>query len=233
MSEFEKYLTGDNDTEQKNINDGAAILTATFTGDDNDGIAVQKSPVKDDISNVAGRNSGDEERLENSYSVQESGVKDHIPNAQHDIENATGRISGDEESALKTVIQFKRVESKITFPMPNMTLRMPQVEFQETERIENSNSVQDSGVKDDIVNAEDDIANATGRNSRDAECVENSNSVQDSGVKDDIVNAKDDIANAASRNSRDAERALKAVIQFKRVELKMKLPTPKFTLGIP
>ena len=28
MLEFEKYLTGDNDTEQKNINDGAAILTA-------------------------------------------------------------------------------------------------------------------------------------------------------------------------------------------------------------
>ena len=72
MLEFEKYLTGDNDTEQKNINDGAAILTATFTGDDNDGIAVQKSPGKDDISNVAGRNSGDKERIENSYSVQES-----------------------------------------------------------------------------------------------------------------------------------------------------------------
>ena len=32
ISEFEKYLTGDNDTEQKNNNDGAAILPATFTG---------------------------------------------------------------------------------------------------------------------------------------------------------------------------------------------------------
>ena len=30
MLEFKKYLTGDNDTEQKNNNDGAAILTATF-----------------------------------------------------------------------------------------------------------------------------------------------------------------------------------------------------------
>ena len=34
------------------------------------------------------------------------------------------------------------------------------------------------------MNAEDDIANAAGRNSRDAERVENSNSVQDSGVKE-------------------------------------------------
>ena len=42
--------------EQKNNNDGAAILTATFTGHENDGIAVQKSPVQDDILNVAGRN---------------------------------------------------------------------------------------------------------------------------------------------------------------------------------
>ena len=95
MSEFKKYLTGDNDTEQKNINDGAAILTATFTGDDNDGIAVQKSTVKDDISNVVGRNSGDEERVENSNSVQKSGAEDDIANAEVDIGNAAGRNSRD------------------------------------------------------------------------------------------------------------------------------------------
>ena len=97
IEEFEKYLTGNNDTEQKNNNDGAAILTATFTGHENDGIAVQKSPVQDDISNVAGRNSGNEERIENSNSVQKSGAEDDIVNAEDDIENATGRNSRDAE----------------------------------------------------------------------------------------------------------------------------------------
>ena len=90
IEEFKKYLTGENDTEEKNNNDGTAILTATFTGHENDGIAVQKSPVQDDISNVAGRNSGDEERIENSNSVQKSGAED-------DIVNAAGRNSRDAE----------------------------------------------------------------------------------------------------------------------------------------
>ena len=80
IEEFEKYLTGKNDTEEKNNNDGTAILTATFTGHENDGIAVQKSPVQDDISNVAGRNSGDEECVENSNSVQKGGAEDDIVN---------------------------------------------------------------------------------------------------------------------------------------------------------
>ena len=97
IEEFEKYLTGENDTEQKNNNDGAAILTATFTGHENDGIAVQKSPVQDDILNVTGRNSGDEERVENSNSVQKSGAEDDIVNAEIDIVNATGRNSRDAE----------------------------------------------------------------------------------------------------------------------------------------
>ena len=66
------------------------------------------------------------------------------------------------------------------------------------ERVENSNSVQNSG-------AEDDIVNAAGRNSRDAEGIENSNSVQKSGAEHDIANAKVDIGNTAGRNSRDAE----------------------------
>ena len=90
IEEFEKYLTGKNDTEEKNNNDGTAILTATFTGHENDGIAVQKSPVQDDSSNVAGRNSGDEECVENSNSVQKSGAED-------DIVNTTGGNSRDAE----------------------------------------------------------------------------------------------------------------------------------------
>ena len=142
ISEFEKYLTGDNDTEQKNNNDGAAILTATCTGHENDGIAVQKSPVQDDILNVAGRNSGDKERVENSNSVQKSGAEDDIVNAEVDIANAARRNSRNAEGVensnsvqksggeddivnatgkiqemqkgLKTVIQFKRVELKMT-----------------------------------------------------------------------------------------------------------------------
>ena len=79
-----------------------------------------------------------------------------------------------------------------------MTFRMSQVEIQETKNsVENSNSVQKSGVEDDIANAEVDIANAASRNSRNAEGVENSNSVQKSGAEDDIMNAEVDIANAA------------------------------------
>ena len=176
MSEFKQYLTGDNDTEQKNINDGAAILTATFTGDDNDGIAVQKSPVKDDISNVTGRNSGDEERIENSYSVQESRVKDHIPNAQHDIENATGRISGDEERIENSYsVQDSGVKDDILNAKDDIANAASR-NSRDTERVESTNSVEKSRVEDEIANAKVDIGNTAGRNSRDAGRVENSNS---------------------------------------------------------
>ena len=144
MLEFKKYLTG---TEQKNMNDGAAVLTATLTGHENDCISVQKS-VEDDIANAeddsekdTGRNSGEVEGIENSNSVQNSLVEDKIENAEDDSEKDTGRNSGDIEG------------------------------------IENSNSVQNSRVEDKIENAEDDLGNAaTGRNSRDMERVENSNS---------------------------------------------------------
>ena len=40
MSQFEKYLTGNSYTGQKHINDGVVVLTATFTGDDNDSNAL-------------------------------------------------------------------------------------------------------------------------------------------------------------------------------------------------
>ena len=68
--------------------------------------SVQKSGAEDDIVNTAGGNSRDAERVENSNSVQKSGAED-------DIVNATGRNSRDAEG-LKTVIQFKRVELKMT-----------------------------------------------------------------------------------------------------------------------
>ena len=65
IEEFEKYLTGDNENEQKNNNDG-----------------------EDDISNVEGKNS-DTEGVENSNSVQKSGAEDDIVNAEEtEIENA-------------------------------------------------------------------------------------------------------------------------------------------------
>ena len=97
MSEFEKYLTDNSYTEQKNINDGAAVLTVTLTGHDNDCISVQKS-VEDDVVNAeddsekdAGRNSGDVEGVENSR------IEDKIENAEDDIGNAAGRNSRDAE----------------------------------------------------------------------------------------------------------------------------------------
>ena len=137
MSEFEKYLTGDNDTEQKNNNNGAAILTATFTGHENDGIAVQKSPVQDDISNVAGRNSGDKERIENSNSVQKSGAEDDIANAEVDIANATSRNLRDAEGVENSnSVQKSGAEDDIVNAVGRNS--------RDTEGVENSNSVQKS-----------------------------------------------------------------------------------------
>ena len=72
IEEFEKYLTGDNENEQKNNNDG-----------------------EDDISNVEGKNS-DTEGVENSNSVQKSGAEDYIMNAEVEIENAAIRNSEEE-----------------------------------------------------------------------------------------------------------------------------------------
>ena len=86
IEEFEKYLTGDNENEQKNNNDG-----------------------EDDISNVEGKNS-DTEGVENSNSVQKSGAEDDIVNAEVEIENA---LETQTKNELKTVIQFKRVELKM------------------------------------------------------------------------------------------------------------------------
>ena len=169
IEEFKKYLTGDNDTEQKNNNDGAAILTATFTGHENDGIAVQKSPVQDDILNVKGRNSGDEERIENSNSVRKCGAEDDIANAKVDIANAASRNSRDAEGIENSnSVQKSGAEDDIV----NAAGR----NSRDAERIENSNSVQKSGAEHDIANSKVDIGNTAGRNSRDAERVENSNS---------------------------------------------------------
>ena len=126
IEEFEKYLTGENDTEEKNNNDGTAILTATFTGHENDGIAVQKSPVQDDISNVAGRNSGDEECIENSNSVQKSGAED-------DIVNTAGRNSRDAECVENSnSVQKSGAEDDIVNTTGGNS--------RDAERVENSNS---------------------------------------------------------------------------------------------
>ena len=72
IEEFEKYLTGDNENEQKNNNDG-----------------------EDDILNGEGKNS-DTEGVENSNSVQKSGAEDDIVNAEVEIENAAIRNSDKE-----------------------------------------------------------------------------------------------------------------------------------------
>ena len=105
IEEFEKYLTGDNENEQKNDNDG-----------------------EDDISNVEGKNS-DTEGVENSNSVQKSEAEDYIVNAEVEIENAAIRNS-ERTNELKTVIQFKRVELKMILSMRKLTLRMPPLETQ-------------------------------------------------------------------------------------------------------
>ena len=85
IEEFEKYLTGDNENEQKNNNDG-----------------------EDDISNLEGKNS-DTEGVENSNSVQKSGAEDDIVNAEVEVENAA--ISSEEERVENRI--HKRVDLKM------------------------------------------------------------------------------------------------------------------------
>ena len=157
IEEFEKYLTGDNETEQKNNNDGEDdILNVKGKNSDTEGVensnSVQKSGAEDDIvnaeveiENAAIRNS-DKERVENSNSVQKSGAEDDIVNAEVEIENCSNSVPLETQTKneLKTVIQFKRV-----------------------------------GMKHDIWNAEVDVRNTEGRNSGDPERVENSNSKSD------------------------------------------------------
>ena len=149
MSEFEKYLTGNSYTEQKNINDGAAVLTATLTGHDNDCISVQKSTVEDDSTNAeddtknaAGRNSGDAEGIENSNSIQKS-VEDDIATAKDDTGDATGRNSGDTEGIENSNSVQKSVEDDVATAKDD-TGNAAGRNSGDVEGIENSNSVQNS-----------------------------------------------------------------------------------------
>ena len=89
IEEFEKYLTGDNENEQKNNNDG-----------------------EDDISNVEGKNS-DTEGVENSNSVQKSGAEDYIVNAEVEIENAAIRNSEEERVENSNSVQKSGAEDDI------------------------------------------------------------------------------------------------------------------------
>ena len=89
IEEFEKYLTGDNENEQKNNNDG-----------------------EDDILNVKGKNS-DTEGVENSNSVQKSGTEDDIVNAEVEIENATIRNSDEEQVENSNSVQKSGAEDDI------------------------------------------------------------------------------------------------------------------------
>ena len=107
IEEFKKYLTCDNETEQKNNNDGEDdISNVKGKNSDTEGVEnsnlAQKSGAEDDIvnaevdiENAAIRNS-DEERVENSNSVQKSGAEGDIVNAEVDIENAAIRNSDEE-----------------------------------------------------------------------------------------------------------------------------------------
>ena len=174
IEEFEKYLTGDNENEQKNNNDGEDdILNLEGKNSDTEGVensnSVQKSGAEDDIvhaevevENAAIRNS-EKERVENSNSVQKSGPEDDIVIAEVEIENATIRNSDEERVKNSNSVQKSGAE--------NAAIRNS-----DEERVENSNSVQKSGDEHDIWNAEVDVRNTEGRNSGYPERVENSNS---------------------------------------------------------
>ena len=139
IEEFEKYLTGDNENEQKNNNDG-----------------------EDDISNVEGKNS-DTEGVENSNSVQKSGAEDYIVNAEVEIENAAIRNSEEERVENSNSVQKSGAEDDIV--IAEVEIENAAIRNSDKERVKNSNSVQKSGAEDDIVNEEVDIENAAIRNS--------------------------------------------------------------------
>ena len=139
IEEFEKYLTGDNENEQKNNNDG-----------------------EDDISNVKGKNS-DTEGVENSNSVQKSGAEDYIMNAEVEIENAAIRNSEEKRVENSNSVQKSGAEDDIV--IVEVEIENAAIRNSDEERVKNSNSVQKSGAEDDIVNEEVDIENAAIRNS--------------------------------------------------------------------
>ena len=178
IEEFKKYLTGDNENERKNNNDG-----------------------EDDISNLEGKNS-DTEGVENSNSVQKSGAKDDIVNAEVEVENAAIRNS--EEERVENSNSVQKSGAKDDIVNAEVEVENAAIRNSEEERVENSNLVQKSGAEDDIVNAEVEIENAAIRNS-DQERVENSNSVQKSGNEHDIWKAEVDVRNTEGRNSGDPE----------------------------
>ena len=130
IEEFEKYLTGDNENEQKNNNDG-----------------------EDDISNLEGKNS-DTEGVENSNSVQKSGAEDDIVHAEVEVENAAIRNSEKERVENSNSVQKSGAEDDIVHA--EVEVENAAIRNSEKERVENSNSVQKSGPEDDIVNAEED-----------------------------------------------------------------------------
>ena len=179
IEEFEKYLTGDNENEQKNNNDG-----------------------EDDISNLEGKNS-DTEGVENSNSVQKSGAEDDIVHAEVEVENAAIRNSEKERVENSNSVQKSGPEDDIV--NAEVEIENAAIRNSDQELVENSNLVQKSGPEDDIVNAEVEIENAAIRNS-DQERVENSNSVQKSGNEHDIWKAEVDVRNTEGRNSGDPER---------------------------
>ena len=192
IEEFEKYLTGDNENEQKNNNDG-----------------------EDDISNLEGKNS-DTEGVENSNSVQKSGAEDDIVHAEVEVENAAIRNSEKERVENSNSVQKSGPEDDIVHA--EVEIENAAIRNSDEERVKNSNSVQKSGAEDDIVHAEVEVENAAIRNSE-KERVENSNSVQKSGPEDDIVNGEVELRMPPLETQTKNE--LKTVIQFKRVDLKM------------
>ena len=70
IEEFEKYLTGDNENEQKNNNDGEDDIS-NLEGKNSDTERVENSNSEVDVRNTEGRNSGYPERVENSNSESE------------------------------------------------------------------------------------------------------------------------------------------------------------------
>ena len=170
IEEFEKYLTGDNENEQKNNNDGEDdISNVEGKNSDTEGVensnSVQKSGAEDDIvneevdiENAAIRNS-DEDQVENSNSVQKSGDKHDIWKAEVDVRNTEGRNSGNPERVENSNSESDEEDANPTTKEENPTTEEENIEVEETEN-EDSEAIYSSEEEgmaiDEVENLDDE-----------------------------------------------------------------------------
>ena len=184
IEEFEKYLTGDNENEQKNNNDGEDdISNLEGKNSDTEGVensnSVQKSGPEDDIvnaeveiENTAIRNS-DQELVENSNSVQKSGNEHDIWKAEVDVRNTEGRNSGDPERVENSNSESDEEDANPTTKEENPTTEEENTEVEETENEDSEYDEEDANptTKEENPTTEEENAEVEETENEDSEAI--------------------------------------------------------------